>query len=75
MLMRVIIPAFLFYCAATFYVCLAFTRHIDEDPGMSSWTALKQSYTDFRLLLVFVPIIGSLFEPDEDKTHYDPRDE
>ena len=45
------------------------------DEAISFWTALKRSYGDFRLLLRLVPIIGPLFESDEDKTHFDPDDE
>ena len=42
---------------------------------MSFVVAVKLSYGDFRLLLRFVPVIGPLFEPDEDKTRYDPEEE
>lgn len=75
LLMWVITPAFLFYCAGSFYICLATSRHMDDDTAISLWAAVKLSYGDFRLLLRFVPVIGPLFEPDEDKTHYDPQDE
>ncbi len=75
LLMWVIIPVYLFYCAASFYLCATTSRHLDEDEAISFWTALKRSYGDFRLLLRFVPIIGPLLESDEDKTHYDPDDE
>ncbi len=75
LLMWLFAPAYLFYCAGSFYICFTTIRHLDEDPIISFWAALKRSYADFRLLLRFVPIIGSLFEPDEDKTHYDPEDE
>src|SRR5436305_1076761 len=75
LLMCVVIPAYLFYCAGSLYICVTTCRHLDEDLAISFWAALKRSYGDFRLLLMFIPIIGQLFESDEDKTHYDPDEE
>jgi len=73
--MWVIIPGYLFYVASTFYLLNASIHHMDEDPLISFREAVKLSFDDFRLLMRFVPVIGSLFEPDEDKTHYDPDDD
>jgi hypothetical protein len=74
-LMWFIIPGFLFCSAGSFFICLATSRHMDDDLTMSLWAAVKLSYGDFRALLSFVPVIGRLFEPDEDKAHYDPEDD
>jgi len=35
------------------------------------FTAVKFTLSDLRLKLAFVPLIGGLFMPDEDKTHND----
>ena len=37
--------------------------------------AMKQTWSDSRLRLAFVPFIGPLFTPDEDKTKYDDEDD
>jgi hypothetical protein len=73
--MWIIVPAYLFVVASSFYLLLASIRHLDEDPLISFWEALKRGYGGLRILLQFIPVIGSLFQPDEDKTRYDPDDE
>ena len=37
--------------------------------------AVKRTWLDARLRLAFVPVIGLLFTPDEDKTKYDDDDD
>jgi hypothetical protein len=74
LLVSVIGFAFLFFCAGSFYVLMDTGFHLDEDLTLSFWEALKRSYRDFKNLLSFVPIIGPLFEPDEDRTHHDRDD-
>jgi hypothetical protein len=72
LLMWVVVAAYLLYCGSTFYVCIRTIRHLDEDPAISIWAALRRSCGSLWLLLGFVPVVGSFFEPDEDKTRYDP---
>ena len=74
-LMWVLVPAFLFYLGSSFYFYVGITRHMDEDPAITLWAALGLTFVEFRLLLRFIPIIGQLVEPDEDKTHYVPDDD
>ena len=74
-LMGVLTFVYLFYLAGSFYVCIGTAAHIDADPAISFWLALRRSYVDLKMMLRFVPIIGPLFEPDEDKRHYDQEDE
>jgi predicted acyltransferase len=74
-LMWLIVPAFILYCAGSIYMCVGIARQMDEDASLSPWEATKRSYGSPRLLLSFLPIIEALFEPDEDKTHYDPDED
>jgi len=74
-LMTMLIIGYLCYCVCALYLYVAVIHHLDHDPTLSFWGALKRGMASLRLLLRFVPVIGSLFEPDEDKTHYDPDDE
>jgi len=71
----VIIPLYLLYCACSYYVFATTSRYLDEDLALSFWTALKRSFGALRVMLAFVPVIGLLFQPDEDKTRYDPDDD
>ena len=38
-------------------------------------SAMKRALLDFRVQQAFIPVVGHLFEPDEDKTRYDPDEE
>ena len=74
-LMTMLIIGYLVYCAVTFYILSSTIHYLNEDPAVSFFGAVKRGIGSLRLLLRFIPVIGSLFEPDEDKTHYDPDDE
>lgn len=46
---------------------------IDDQLGFPE--AVKRSWYDARLRLAFIPLIGTWFIPDEDKTKYDDDDD
>jgi hypothetical protein len=71
----IIIPGYLFIIASSFYLLHAGIHHMDDDPLISFWEALKRGYGSLQILLQSIPVIGSLFQPDGDKTRYDPDDE
>ena len=48
-------------------------RHMFEE-NLAFLLAVRHSLTDFRWKLALMPLIGSLFMPDEDKTKYDDDD-
>ena len=41
------------------------------DENKRFFQAIKWTLCEFRFQLVFLPVIGPLFTPDEDKTHHD----
>lgn len=46
-----------------------------EDPLISLAEALKRRHGSLQILLQSFSVIGSLFEPDENKTRYKSEDE
>ena len=55
------------------WLAMSTARHIFDDNQLFL-TALRFTLSDLRLKLAFVPVIGGLFTPDEDKTHKDDDD-
>jgi hypothetical protein len=51
------------------------TAHYILDENHMFLEAVKRSWLDLRLKLAFVPLVGHLFTPDEDKTHHDHDDD
>jgi hypothetical protein len=45
------------------------------DENQSFLLAVRYTLSDLRLKLAFIPIIGGLFMPDEDKTHNEDDDD
>ncbi len=51
------------------------TAHYIVDENKSPLDATKWALCEIRFKLVFLPLIGPLFEPDEDKTRNDDIDD
>ena len=66
-------PYMLIGFIGSFWLGMKTTHHI-VDEHRSIPTAVKHALYDLRLRLAFVPLIGSWFEGDEDKTKYDDED-
>lgn len=75
LVMTILIIGYIVYCAVTFYILISAIHYLNEDPAVSFLGAVKRGIGSLKMLLRFIPVIGSLFEPDEDKTHPDPDDE
>ena len=74
-IMAMLVIAYLLYCVAAFYLLMSTIHHLDEDPAVTFFGAVRRGIGSLRQLILWIPIFGALFEPDEDKTHYDPDDE
>jgi hypothetical protein len=62
-------------CFAASWWLGATTAHHLIDENRMFLEAVKWSLHDLRLRLVFIPVIGSWFAPDEDLTHHDEDDD
>jgi hypothetical protein len=67
------LPLGLAWLLGSLWLGIATARHLFEEKRLFL-DSLRRSLTDLRLQLALVPIIGSLFMPDEDKTKYDDDD-
>jgi hypothetical protein len=50
------------------------TAHYMFEENRMFLTAVKHTLYDLKLKLAFVPLIGWMFTPDEDKTRFDDDD-
>jgi hypothetical protein len=62
------------YCIATFYLLMSTVHYLNEDMTTTFFGAVRRGIESLRQLIRWIPIIGALFEPDEDETRYDPDD-
>ena len=64
------IPLLLAWVLGSWWLSLKTFHHM-VDENCLFLTAVKNTLYDLRLMIAFVPFIGSWFEPDEDKTQND----
>jgi len=64
------VPLGLIWLAGGVWLAMTTARYMFDDK-LLFLTAVKFTLSDLRLKLAFVPLIGGLFMPDEDKTHND----
>ena len=67
------IPLLLVWLAGGVWLAATTGRHMFEDNQLFL-VAVRYTLSDLRLKLAFVPVIGGLFMPDEDKTRNDEDD-
>jgi hypothetical protein len=67
------LPVGLLWLAGGVWLAMTTAHHMFDDNRLFL-AAVRYTLSDLRLKLAFVPIIGGLFMPDEDKTHNDDDD-
>ena len=67
------LPVALAWLLGSWWLAATTARYVFEEKQLFS-TAVKYTLSDLRLKLAFLPVVGHLFAPDEDKTHNDGDD-
>jgi hypothetical protein len=72
-LVWVLVPPILAWLVASWCLGKTMARYM-VDENKSFLDAVKFTLCEFRFQSACLPVVGGLFTPDEDKTHYDDDD-